>query len=76
MNPSGTPSSAGECWACERHAEKRYGGMGRYHAVCLDCWNGPKCSDCGDPLGYDIDPERFTRCGDCLAKCFRPLNIA
>ena len=32
------PSSAGECGACGKHAEKLYGGMGRYVAMCIDCW--------------------------------------
>jgi hypothetical protein len=32
------PSSAGECAVCGRYVEKRYGGMGRYRAMCIDCW--------------------------------------
>ena len=32
------PSSAGECMVCGHYAEKRYGGMGRYLAMCWACW--------------------------------------
>jgi hypothetical protein len=32
------PSSAGVCQVCGRHADKRYGGEGRYLVMCLDCW--------------------------------------
>jgi hypothetical protein len=70
------PSSAGECWACEATLEavRRDGPLPRRLSRLLERAEVP---DCGDSLGYDIGTRRqFTRCGDCLAKCFRPLNIA
>lgn len=37
-DPTDRPSSAGVCQVCGKHAPKRYGGMGRYLAMCIDCW--------------------------------------
>jgi hypothetical protein len=35
---TGQPTSAGICSKCGKHAEKRYGGEGRFLPECLDCW--------------------------------------
>jgi hypothetical protein len=32
------PSSAGICSTCGKHAEKRYGGEGKYLPECGECW--------------------------------------
>lgn len=36
LSPQG--SSAGVCSTCGKHAEKRYGGEGKYPPECIDCW--------------------------------------
>ena len=30
--------TAGICAVCGEHADRRYGGEGRYLTMCLDCW--------------------------------------
>ena len=52
------PSSAGTCLVCGALAPKRYGGMGRYLVMCIDCWERswpiycPKCRSTGPCRNY------------------------
>lgn len=36
--PQAVPSTAGTCSTCGKHAEKLYGGEGRFPVECIDCW--------------------------------------
>ena len=49
------PTSAGYCQVCGRHAQKRYGGMGRYLVMCIDCWVASEPPSRGD---QSTKPER------------------
>jgi hypothetical protein len=50
---SSEPSSAGDCIVCGHWADKRYGGMGRYLAMCIDCWEASE----SEPLPLSPDSE-------------------
>ena len=52
------PSSAGECDVCGKYAEKLYGGMGRYVAMCIDCW---RADEPGEARNHEQDADALRR---------------
>lgn len=66
------------CTACGVETSKLYGGMGRFFAVCADCWNqslgtgreGPWASD-NAHVAYRQDGSPFPVLHSTFCPCFR-----